>query len=118
MDDFRSSGDRPATEPEVERWPDMSLAEGNEGSAAAIENERDKRTSRNEPLGDGQRIDLLGGVTTLAKVDPLNVLLGHIVLSIGKGLNLVLHEVEDVEPGISASVRESRQMHDSGTDCM
>lgn len=55
-------------------------------------------TGRDEPLGDRQSIDLLSRITTLAKVDPLDILLGNIVLSVGKRLNLVLHQVKNVEP--------------------
>ena len=56
------------------------------------------RTSRNESLGDGQCFDLLRSITTLAKVNALDILLRDIILSVRKGLDLVLHQVEDVEP--------------------
>jgi hypothetical protein len=36
----------------------------------------------------------------LREIDRLDVLVGQVVLAVNKGLKLVVHEVEDVEPGM------------------
>lgn len=77
----------------------MSLAESKGVSYRTVKCAAMRLACRDESLRDGQSLDLLGSITTLTKVDAFNVLLSDIILAVRKGLNLVLHQVENVEPG-------------------
>lgn len=59
----------------------------------------------NESFRDCQLLDLLSSITTLFKVDLLNVFSRQVVLSVGEGLDFFKHDVVHVQPDVSGKPR-------------
>lgn len=55
-------------------------------------------------MGNVEVVQLLGDIALLLEVDILNVSAFKVIFAIGKRLELLLHEVVDVQPGVSASL--------------
>lgn len=56
---------------------------------------------RDESFCDGQFFHLLASISTLFKVDLLNILAGQVIFSVREGLDLFQHDVVDVQPSVS-----------------
>lgn len=76
-------------------------------------------TGGHHPLGDRELVDLLKRFTPLLKVNPFDVLVVDVVLAVDKRLDLVLHEVEDVQPAPQSFQFQRASRSDGGvTHCM